>query len=392
MHLERPAHRAAPELVHCLFVTALLITSVVAPASAEKLYLTCSRQVITVHDLNGDGDAMDYGEVSVFADALPGDVTACCFASGVLYAVDASNSAIIALADENSDGDAMDAGEVRLFADVSSWLSGAAPLGLAIDGEDNLYTIHAYEGRLLRITDLNGDGDAFDVLEVQSVADGLGGGVAIACRSDATLLIATDQLSAPVRVLEDRNIDGDFFDFAENLAYAESFSPGVSIVAIDPLTSLIGRNTAPQILRLSDANADGDVMDYNEVLGFAALSGNVNAIARGSSCDLFVATGTTSGSIQCVTDVNGDGDALDAGETSLFVSALPAIDGMTIVATGCIPGDLNGDGRLDATDAGHLASVLLELTPPPDPCRADLNEDGRIDGEDIKPFVEVLLD
>ena len=54
----------------------------------------------------------------------------------------------------------------------------------------------------------------------------------------------------------------------------------------------------------------------------------------------------------------------------------------TIIGT-TIPGDLNGDGIVDATD---LALVLGKWGPCPDPpadCPADLNSDGEVNAADL---------
>jgi len=47
----------------------------------------------------------------------------------------------------------------------------------------------------------------------------------------------------------------------------------------------------------------------------------------------------------------------------------------------CTPGDLNGDGRIDAADVQLLQNMIAGG--PQEPCRADLNRDGRIDGNDL---------
>jgi parallel beta-helix repeat protein len=47
----------------------------------------------------------------------------------------------------------------------------------------------------------------------------------------------------------------------------------------------------------------------------------------------------------------------------------------------CIPGDLNGDGRVDGADVQRLQVMLQGGTQ--EPCRADLNRDGVINGADL---------
>ncbi|MFQ5494897.1 MAG: dockerin type I domain-containing protein, partial [Phycisphaerae bacterium] len=62
-------------------------------------------------------------------------------------------------------------------------------------------------------------------------------------------------------------------------------------------------------------------------------------------------------------------------------------------ATACCPGDLNGDGVLDDTDATGLVAALLNppMSNTPEFCAADVNEDLFVDGLDIQTFVNQLL-
>lgn len=392
MHLEQRTRAATRFFFACTFAIAVLVTIGAARASAETLYLACPHQVLKLVDLNGDADAMDIGEVIVFADALPEDITAIGDATGTLYVVDAGGSAILAIRDMNGDGDAMDLGEVSTFADLSPWMNDNAPIGLAIDHAGSLYTLDIAGGLLLKLTDINNDGDTFDSSEIRSVANNLGNGLTISCRDDRSILIAMSDYATPVRLLDDHNGDGDFLDFAENMSYAASFAPGFAIAATDAATALLARNSNPRILKLTDSNGDNDVMDIGEVMPYAELAVTLTAMAHRSSTDAYIAAGSTAGTVYCLHDLNGDGDALDAGEIVVFASGLPVINGMTISATGCLPGDLNGDGTLDMSDVADFVDIVLGLTPPAELCRADLNNDGKIDGGDIAPLVQRMME
>jgi len=60
---------------------------------------------------------------------------------------------------------------------------------------------------------------------------------------------------------------------------------------------------------------------------------------------------------------------------------------------GALPGDITGDGAVDAQDVADFVGTLLDGPPwlPDELCAADLNQDGQIDGDDVPPFI-LLLD
>lgn len=119
-------------------------------------------------DLNGDGDANDAGEATVWADlqtviptSVPFDIT---FVGNVVYVSDLAGAAedvIHRLEDKNNDG-VVTSDEITTFAFES--LSAGAPIDIAIDNQDGsilALTWTASSGRphkLFRLTDVNGDG------------------------------------------------------------------------------------------------------------------------------------------------------------------------------------------------------------------------------------------
>jgi Ca2+-binding RTX toxin-like protein len=127
-------------------------------------------------DLNGDGDANDAGEATVWADlqkvistSVPFDIT---FIGDVAYVSDLTGAAVDVihrLQDLNNDGDAMDAGEITSFAVETS--AYGAPLDIAIDSQNNsilalTWTASAGQPhKLYRLTDLNGSGKIDDPSE-----------------------------------------------------------------------------------------------------------------------------------------------------------------------------------------------------------------------------------
>ncbi|MBL8695986.1 MAG: hypothetical protein JNJ88_17965 [Planctomycetes bacterium] len=165
---------------------------------------------------------------------------------------------------------------------------------------------------------------------------------------------------------------------------------------------LIGDNFTSKILRCSDLTADGDYDDAGEVTLYfdpavaldpntglpygAAKMGNPLAMAVDMMGWVYVADGGTTRTLFRIRDVDGDGDANDAGESSIFFDPANAaginnfaLQGVIATDTGHIYAtiagqgsgfttidrlvkliDSNGDG--DANDAGEQAIVWDRAT------------------------------
>src|SRR5262249_38172794 len=62
-----------------------------------------------------------------------------------------------------------------------------------------------------------------------------------------------------------------------------------------------------------------------------------------------------------------------------------------LIVPGARPGDINGDGQVNANDVPLFVSVLLGMdTDASHRARSDLNDDGVVDGADISLFVSLL--
>ena len=133
-----------------------------------------------VEDVNNDGDFNDPGDVVVYYDENVGGQTMSVTngisvdSDGTIYTVDSNEDVVLWLKDVNGDGDANDAGEVHVFyhsttnaqgivmasaqnvyADPASnvvWVANAGTTGGGVDA-------------ILRLEDLNADGDADDAGE-----------------------------------------------------------------------------------------------------------------------------------------------------------------------------------------------------------------------------------
>ncbi|CAN0603398.1 unnamed protein product, partial [Ectocarpus sp. 12 AP-2014] len=105
-------------------------------------------------DLNGDGDANDTGETSIFfngdnASGLENPssniFTILQSRSGELYVGDGTSDSVYRLSDNNRDGDAQDSGEAQVWfsEDNAAGLTLPTPNGIGEDSENNVYIVNA---------------------------------------------------------------------------------------------------------------------------------------------------------------------------------------------------------------------------------------------------------
>jgi hypothetical protein len=343
--------------------------------------------VVRLDDVNADGDYLDFGEIAVFANGLPGSsLTIAGDAEGLFIAAQGSNGILIAR-DMNGDGDALDFGEVVTYGQLPA--GGPSPVfgGLAEAEGGGAYIAEATSGVLYHFLDLNSDGDGLDSGEALSVAIQLTGPTSIAVRPDGAILVAQQSAGAPVLILLDRNGDGDFLDFAEAINYAEPETPGQKIAAPADRVAYVLRPSDGRLLRLQDLTADDDALDFGEVVTFAEGLSSPGELGAVDSNQLFVTIGD---GLYLLHDRNGDGDALDSGEFVAVGQGVTQPTGLAIAPSSCLLGDVDGNGAVEAGDIGPFANALLGLGPA-ESCRVDINRDGVQDGQDIAPFVSQLI-
>jgi hypothetical protein len=137
-------------------------------------------RVDRMRDLNYDGDYDDAGEVTVFYDdtlgpfALSTNNSIASRIDGVVFVGDTTADAIYALEDSNGDGDANDAGEAWPYFNSLTNAGGVAMpsvAGMCVSGTV-LWVANSQSGSsgkdsILRLEDLNNDGDANDLGEAK---------------------------------------------------------------------------------------------------------------------------------------------------------------------------------------------------------------------------------
>ena len=55
-----------------------------------------------------------------------------------------------------------------------------------------------------------------------------------------------------------------------------------------------------------------------------------------------------------------------------------------------IPGDVNGDGRVNVSDVSALINMILGITPM-DQTAGDVNGDGRVNVSDVSALINIIL-
>jgi hypothetical protein len=330
-------------------VVVALLAALSAPAAAapETLFVvaTCDTSVFRLLDLNGDGDALDLGEVTLwgltggfFASEIVAD-------GDVLYATRDGFGAVVRFEDVNGDGDALDVGEMTEF--VTGLTS---PRGLARGAGGEWYISEFFDDRVLRVEDLNGDGDADDVGEQTLYAQPIVGAGALLLKGDDLFVTAFKGGPAVIRRLRDLNGDNDALDVGENVIYADwggnprgLFDDGDSLLASE--------NDADAVYRVADLNGDGDALDVLEAMPISVLPAGTGpwGLAQLGGDGIGI-TGRDGDEIFRIKDVNGDGDAFDIGEVLLFADAIFEPGGIVALEDTC-PWDCgDGDGMVGIVD------------------------------------------
>ena len=345
-------------------------------------------RVVRLVDRNGSGfvelDAP--GEITVFYDDLsagpdlsnPSHMAA--GPAGSLLLLDGGTlDAVFRLDDKNRDGDAQDEGEISVFYDVSAGgpkLSTANTLVAAPDGSYYVSDDGSGAHRILKLKDVNSDGDALDPDEAKIVYDAsalslpvLDDMESLAVAPDGAVFVGDTKLQAIFR-LADLTGDGDFLDEGELKLFHQTAGDlllaDIDSLALDSGAVLACDNDTGRILRLLDKNGDGDAADDGEATLWLDATSSVKV---GSVNDLLIVPGfgalvldNTKDAVVALVDASSDGDVIDAGESYRW---------------------LVDDGSTFATPSGIVLLPLSEEPPPlPEFLRGDSTGDGKLDISD----------
>ena len=323
----------------------LLTLLLAAPVAAQGLQstLVCDSAGDTIwscEDLNLDGDYNDVGEVSEFYSDTTGPIALTNNAGmirsddGALWISDTSKDFVLRLLDLNADGDAHDVGEATIWFDGTAGNASGVELtsgrGLWRDADGVLWVASANTGgggndAIVRLEDLNGDGDADDAGEQREFAIFAPGGstgdsipTAVARGADGALYYtetgSTGVLAKGVYRLEDLDGSGAIDQPGENVLFFEPLSLGGSPFHWDLAVDAQGRfyieDTGNDVIwRFSDANGDGSVDPLSEatVVYTAPGSSLIWEVAPSLDGSLYVTEDQNPDRLLRLVDLNGDG-------------------------------------------------------------------------------------
>lgn len=413
--------------------TSPLVAQGLSPGDALYVADSSADQVVRLEDRDGSGaiDPSVAGEViSFYDDASPGPDLSTPGALVLdpargLFLVDGGTlDSVLLLVDQNDDDDANDDGEVSVYFDNTA---GAPLLGtpnalvLNADGSFHLADDGKSRALILKLEDLNADGDALDDgewvtvynsdtfdpdnLPVPSLADP----EAMVVAPDGRIFV-TDATRAVLFVLEDFNGDGDAMDGGEVRVY---FDPGEDYAFGDPEGMTLGSNGSlfvtdedtGLILELVDFDGNGVVAGQNEVTSFIDQTANLaprdtNDILALADGGLLILDGSRD-QVFLAIDGDGDGVALSEGEVTgllLTPDVLATPSGIAVSRSDIPPGavfirgDVNEDGQADMTDAlGILVYLFLDSTVELCEDSADVDDDGNVTITDPIRLLEHLF-
>lgn len=296
-------------------------------------------------DWNQDGDVLDPGEVVAFYDESLGSIalgTPTCITTsfdGTIYVGDSNVDVVLRLRDANGDGDANDPGEHSIFFDNSN--AGGEVMasigGITIDAVGRVFASVANSGStgsdvIFILEDLNNDGDANDAGEARRYHDvpgstgstGASIPVDVAVGPDLSLYYvdigATGSIQKGVYRLADNNFDGDCNDPGERAPFwlptsgNSQFFFGFAVDATGAFY-LSDHGSDEKILRGVDANANGTIEPSEQTVFYQTAASTWWDIVVRSDGSLLVCEDQAPDRITLLRDLNNDGDALDAGES-----------------------------------------------------------------------------
>ena len=342
----------------------LLASAAAVPAAPLDFFLYADQgtdEVLLTRDANGDGDANDAGETTVFFSAANGSglvgpttnvLTLTQAGNGAVFVGDGGTNTVYRLRDDNADNSAQGAGEASVWflAANADGLALNTPNGLAEGADGAIYVVEAdTRGTpsgdfVYRTQDLNGDGDANDA-------------------GEATVWLDLQALSPNASAFE-ISFDGDTAYIAdtrgteENVIYRARDLDGNGTIGTGEVTELIAGDNpfgipvdfamdardgsvflwefldfaGPQsVVRLDDLDGSGVIdadAEWAEIWNTTFLPDGFNtfaafgmAAAPDGSLLLTSNDGDAAGdNLVRLLDLNGDGDYLDAGETFLWLA------------------------------------------------------------------------
>ncbi|MDP7061441.1 MAG: hypothetical protein QF489_00720 [Planctomycetota bacterium] len=308
------------------------------------VYIIASGDVVLrLQDLDGDGECAGPGEITQWADTRAGagvsntspDSLDFDPITGTFYVTDDNwnsgsqpGSGIHAYTDLNGDGDANDAGEFMQFVDATSALTvpgTSGPVSIDIgdfeavmyDSTNGIVIGFAQQDlALYAFQDLNGDGDAMDAGEAWNFCN--------MTFDVAGLEVNADVVSGALQSPSCPSSSGTgYYASLEVLDFAPGAGPsGEDVYWMMSTASNASCTGAGGLLyRGIDLNGDLDLNDIGEVTLMTGGPGSAltyPSMYGGAAHDGGFSCRAGGGDVLFYIDLNGDGDADDANETTLM--------------------------------------------------------------------------
>lgn len=390
--------------------------------------------LLRIEDRNGDGDTLDAGEVVIYYNNVPPgtglDNSQGLYALSARSALATDNFApdnIVYMIDLNGDGDAFDFGEAWV------WFDGSLPGGYTLTNPvtltpgpggawfiiDNNTLDATNPEAVYRLEDLNQDGDVNDPNEVSlyyilSPAGDSYGAVTFDIEFDAAgagyvLDIASAHPTRIDRIAPGGDSKSEYIN--TNTLYSLTgavLNNTLGDMGYNPSTDEIiaagyRGNYIVLLLAFKDRNGNNRIDLANEVRIIWDEALHAEQYNTGAPRDIFMAADGTLLWVDALTDriwrlidVNGDGDFNDVGETTYIYDAAQAaaagqpnaVNLLSVSAAPACPADLDGDGDVDIAD---LAALLANYgtTSGAIQGNGDLDGDGDVDLSDLAGLLAV---
>ena len=235
---------------------------------------------------------------------------------------------------------------------------------------------------IYRLVDLNGDGDFLDSFERTDYAFSAESNFGGLSGSTQSLFVITN---TSIQKLQDLNGDGDCLDVNEVALFADlsaqAVNPTLSAIFLTNLGTLFATDsTNGTLIQLSDLNGDGDALDANEIVNIADDLVSPNAITQLDDHTFLISQTNAATPVRILEDRNHDGDYFDFAENISYVESQPA--GVSLVTIDnhkqrhlrpsqsdiVTYHDANADG--DALDANELITFASNIDQPARMARA----------------------
>jgi len=316
-----------------------------------------TNSLLLLRDLNGNGDAEDEGEYSVYFDGEGGvglnPFTVHVGKSGFVYVGDGDADAVYRLEDINHNGNAMDEGEARVWFSAAGNAAGftlPTPNGVWEADDGTVYVVNAGTGSqpqdaVYRTVDLNGDGNANGpgeamiwidlsvlVSELLGTYEGISSAFEIVFVGD-TAYIMDSVGSQPDVILAARDVNGNgvidsgelsiFLQAGNDLGVTDFFA---ALTKIDEkLVTITFTQNPANLWLLQDINGIDNPSQVN--LAWNGLNlppgkkANINfgiGAAQVGQPDIYTASNDSNGGVIRLLDLDGDGSYNSEGEAVVF--------------------------------------------------------------------------